>query len=87
MLLFTLYSNKQMIAHYENMIKNYDKRIDDTNAQHSEQLHTLMETHRHEMTDYGEQSTSHAKAMATLQAKYATIETTLAKLEIDKLHE
>jgi len=76
-----------MGIHYESMIKGYDKRIDDSNALHSEQLHTLMENHRKEMNDFGEQSTAQSKTIAQLQAKLASVESALAKMEIDKLHE
>jgi hypothetical protein len=80
-------SAKQLAVHYESMMKGYDKRIDDTNALHSQQLHTLMENHRKEMSDFGEQSTVQSKVIAQLQAKLATVESSLAKMEIDKLHE
>ena len=76
-----------MTSHFEGMITSYDKRIEDLNTSHSKQMHTIMENHQIEMNEFGMISTTQSNRIAELQDQISTLDSTITKMEIDKIHE
>lgn len=76
-----------MVAHFEGMVASYDKRIEELNATHSKQMHTVMEHHQTEMNEFGVISTAQSKKIAELQDQISALDSKIAKMEIDKIHE